>query len=111
MPREISALRALGNSLRKGEDPFDRRLEQPRENEGEAEARLESAGLDRIDGLAGHSGKLGQALLRQSALTAQLAQPRGHSHVRRARDQNRPLTTAKIITGAKGSIGGAILAP
>ena len=99
------------NSLRQGEDPLDGGVEQTGEDERQAEAGFEPPGLDRVDRLARDSGELGETLLGQAALAAKFAQMTRHSHARTARVQKKDLAMAKTSSGAKGSIGGASVAP
>jgi hypothetical protein len=63
------------------EDLLDRLLEKLREREGGRQARVELAGLDRVDGLAGDAGMQRQVALGPAAGCAELADPVSSSAV------------------------------
>jgi hypothetical protein len=54
------------------EDVLDREREEPRETEGDRQARVELARLDRVDRLSRHPDTLGQLRLGPAAFRAQL---------------------------------------
>src|SRR5688572_28022625 len=75
---------SLAVRVRQSEDRVDRGAEQPRQLQGEGQARLEAAGFDRIDRLARDSDFRRQLRLRPVPLGTQLLQPAGYSHLRTA---------------------------